>query len=271
MFLAGGLILTGVFLLISVDHNLEVNHYIFETEKLEKPIRVAVIADLHSRLYGKEQQELITAINEQKPDIIAMVGDIADDRTPHIGTIKLLEGIADRYPCFYVVGNHEVRNGRGASIKEMFRSYGVVVLDGKNAVVEINGQLLNICGTDDLRIGMTRWERQLEAAFDEIDDSLFTLFLLHRPERFRQVSNYSFDLLLAGHAHGGQWRLPNILDGLYSPQQGLFPKYTSGFYTYGGRTMLVSRGLALNTIVPRIYNPPELVILDIIPERSGEN
>ncbi|MCL2637011.1 MAG: metallophosphoesterase [Oscillospiraceae bacterium] len=265
--LAGLIILTGVFLFISVDHKLEVNYYTFETDKLEEPVRIAFIADLHSCSYGEEQIVLITAIVEANPDVIVMVGDIADDKISHTGTIELLEGIADRYPCFYVSGNHEFKRNKINEIKDIFREYGVVILDGRHEVIEINGQLLNIVGTDDPHVGKNNFEIQLERAFSEINEELFTLFLLHKPERFPQVSEYYFDLMLAGHAHGGQWRLPNILNGLYSPGQGLFPKYTSGFYTYNERAMLVSRGLGLEStpFVPRIFNPPELIILDIIP------
>jgi len=264
--LAGGLILAGVFLFISVDNNLSVTHYTFETDKLDEPVRIALIADLHSRLYGKEQEELISAINEQNPDIIVLVGDIGDEKKSNIGTIKLLEGIADEYPCFYVLGNHEARKEKAAGFKTLFREYGVVVLDGWHEVIEINAQLINIAGADDIRAGRTRYEKQLEDAFSDIDESLFILLLLHRPERFPQVAEYNFDLMLAGHAHGGQWRLPNKINGLYAPQQGLFPKYTCGFYELDGRTMLVSRGLANNGgIIPRIFNPPELVIVDILP------
>jgi len=264
--LAGVVIITGVFLFISVDNNLSVTHYTFETDKLEEPVRIAVIADLHNRLYGKEQEELISAINEQNPDIIVLIGDIGDEKKSNTGTIKLLEGIAEEYPCFYVLGNHEARKEKAGEFKALFREYGVIVLDGRHEVIEINGQLLNICGADDLRNGRARYEKQLHDAFSEIDDSLFTLLLLHRPERFPQVSEYNFDLMLAGHAHGGQWRFPNIIDGFYAPQQGLFPKYTCGFYTLDERTMLVSRGLANNGgIIPRIFNPPELVIVDILP------
>ncbi len=92
----------------------------------------------------------------------------------------------------------------------------------------------------------------------------YTILLSHRPEPFRFYACYGFDLALCGHAHGGQWRIPGLLNGLYAPHQGLFPKYAGGRYLKGGTTMIVSRGLAReNTRVPRFYDPPELVIVDL--------
>ncbi len=91
------------------------------------------------------------------------------------------------------------------------------------------------------------------------------MLLVHRPENYADYRKYAFDLVLCGHAHGGQWRIPGILNGLYAPSQGLFPKYAGGYYNEESVPMIVSRGLAReSTIVPRFYNPPELVIVDLV-------
>ncbi len=92
----------------------------------------------------------------------------------------------------------------------------------------------------------------------------YTVLLSHRPEFFELYTEYNFDLVLSGHAHGGQWRIPYILNGLYAPNQGVFPKYAGGEYTENNTTMIVSRGLAReSTLLPRFYNRPELVIIDL--------
>jgi len=94
----------------------------------------------------------------------------------------------------------------------------------------------------------------------------FTLLLSHRPERIEDYLGYPFDLILSGHAHGGQWRLPGIVNGLYAPNQGLFPKYAGGRYDFEDTAFLVSRGLAReSTKIPRVFNRPELVVVDLIP------
>ena len=98
------------------------------------------------------------------------------------------------------------------------------------------------------------------------DDGLFTVLLSHRPERITELLPLNPDLVLAGHAHGGQWRLPVLLEnGLLSPNQGLFPRYTNGEYPFGDTTMIVSRGLAREStrVIPRIFNRPEIVLITV--------
>ena len=242
---------------------LTVTHYSIETNKVDEPVRIVLLTDLHSCFYGKNQEKLISKIDEQNPDIILMVGDIADDVTPIDGTVAMLKGITDRYTCFYVTGNHEFWSGEVESIKNVFREYGVRVLEGESEIVTINGQSINICGVDDPDIGEYVFRRQLKSAFESIDEDLYTILMLHRPERFEAVSVNDCDLILSGHAHGGQWRIPHILEGVYAPDQGFFPIYTNGIYSMNGTEMLVSRGLHDAQLVPRIYNPPEVVVIDI--------
>ena len=248
-------------------NGLTVTEYTVKTDKLAEPVKIVFLTDLHSCFYGKDQKNLLAKINAQNPDLILMAGDILDDVTPHDGTIALLEGIAGKYPCYYVTGNHEIRNSGGDELKDFFRSYGVQILEGERQVVEIKGQLINICGVDDPLAGENVFAKQLDDVFASIDETLYTILLSHRAERFEQESAYPCDLVLSGHAHGGQWRIPFILKGLYSPGQGLFPKYTGGVYEMNETKMLVSRGLSRGTRgVPRIFNPPELVVINLIPE-----
>ena len=97
----------------------------------------------------------------------------------------------------------------------------------------------------------------------------YTILLAHRPERIGAYRQYPFDLVVSGHAHGGQWRIPGLLNGLYAPNQGLFPQYAGGCYDEDGMAFVVSRGLAReSTRIPRLFNPPELVVVDLVPEES---
>lgn len=109
---------------------------------------------------------------------------------------------------------------------------------------------------------------QVSDAYEKADKLFFTLLLAHRPEYIDHYLDYNFDLILSGHAHGGQWRLPGIINGLYAPNQGLFPKYAGGQYNINGTVFIVSRGLSReSTRIPRIFNRPELVIIDIVPNK----
>jgi len=261
------IILSVIIILFAAFYNgLTVKRYVIRSEKITESVRLALLTDLHSCFYGKEQKKLLEKIHAQSPDIVLLSGDIADDKMPHAGTIALLEGIAGKYPCYYVTGNHEFWSNEVDRIKDMFKKYNVKVLEGNNDTITIRNQKINICGVDDPDVGMDIFEVQLKTAFASTDDEAYTVFMSHRPELVNLYKSLNCDLIVSGHAHGGQWRIPFILKGFFSPNQGFFPKYTSGIYDIGEIKMLVSRGMSRESSrIPRIFNPPELVIIDIMP------
>ena len=260
--------LTLLFLFAAFYNALTVKNYILKTNKVSEAVKIVLITDLHSCFYGEEQARLIDKINEQKPDLILMSGDIVDDVLPQAGTVSLLKGIADQYPCYYVSGNHEFWSGKIDSIKKMFEEYGVKVLSGTNETIRLNNQTITVCGVDDPEVGAAVFDQQLETALPS-DHTNYTILLSHHPELFKRYITLQCDLIVSGHAHGGQWRIPFILNGLIAPNQGFFPKYAGGLYRENGRTMIVSRGLAKqSTRIPRIFNPPELVVIDLVPNQK---
>lgn len=248
------------------DNSLLVQPYTLYTEKVTVPLRLVVIADLHSCLYGGNQSLLYEAIKLQSPDVLLFCGDIYDDDLPEDNTLLLLDALNTQYPSYYVTGNHEFRRGQVGMIKDLFVEYGVTVLEGQCDTLQIGSQQINICGVDDFSIGHSAYTQQLAAASQEANDLYYTVLLAHRPEQIELYAGYGFDLVLSGHAHGGQWRIPGVLNGLLAPDQGLFPRYAGGAYTVKDTTLIVSRGLAKeSTMVPRIYNRPELVVIDLLP------
>lgn len=259
-----------VILLISAFYSgLTVTEYAVYSDKINNPIKIIYLADLHSCAYGESQQTLIKRIDEQNPDLILMSGDIMDDDLPDLGVIELLESIANKYPCYYVTGNHEFWSSRVDEQKDIFRAYGTIVLEGDCEDVVINGQTLLICGVDDPEVGQEIFDKQLKDVSGLINTEHYSILLSHRPELFEHYINYDFDLILSGHAHGGQWRIPLILpNGLFAPDQGWFPEYTNGIYEKNNVKMLVSRGLSReSTRIPRIFNPPELVVVHLVAEQ----
>lgn len=270
VFLAGLLI----FLALGLYSGLTVRYYTVSSERLSAPVRLALLADLHSCRYGMGGQKLLAALEEQKPDAILLAGDIFDDTLPDENAAALLQAIGGEYPCYYVTGNHEFWAGKEQFLRQMaiVEECGVKRLMGAAETVVLQGQELNLCGVDDPYGQRLSWEHslglpdQLEQALAQTKAGCFTVLLAHRPEAFELYSRYDFDLAVCGHAHGGQWRIPFLLNGLYAPNQGFFPKYAGGEYRSGGTTMIVSRGLAReSTAIPRFYNPPELVIIDLVP------
>ena len=234
--------------------------------KIGSPVRFALVTDLHSCYYGKDQSQLIKMIDKEKPDAILLSGDIFDDRLGQKNARIFIEGVADRYPCFYVTGNHEFWSKKEDEMKEFLASKGVTVLEGNARNISINGNDIDICGVDDpTYMTESEWEERLDRADKESNSGNYRILLSHRPEKVEVYEKYNFDLILCGHAHGGQWRIPFTKRGVAAPNQGLLPAYVDGLYDLdNGSEMIVSRGLARERMpYPRFFNHPEVVIIDI--------
>ena len=249
---------------------LTIKNYSINTEKFDEggSVRIVLISDLHSCIYGGNQNSLIEKIIEQEPDIILLAGDIADDRVPIEGAKLLLEGIRDIAPIFYVSGNHEYWSGDIRGIKDTIRSYGVTVLEDEYREISVNGVPLIIAGVDDpywIRYEYKKPKKTMDESFRELaDKEQFKILIAHRPELIELYEKYPFDLVLSGHAHGGQVRIPFMLNGLVAPNQGLFPKYAGGIYRYENMVHIVSRGVSIDPRLPRVFNPPEIVVVEVL-------
>jgi predicted MPP superfamily phosphohydrolase len=250
-----------------------------ETYTVESPlihedqsIIIVLITDLHSTIYGKDQTLLIDLIKRQNPDLILLGGDIVDDVAPITGTRLLLTGISGIAPIYYVTGNHEYMSRRIWLIRRELESYGVIILSDEYVTIEVNGNEIILAGIEDpdkKRFEMPRYDQNkvMEERFRELDEiSVYKILLAHRPERIKYYLGFSFDLILSGHTHGGQIRLP-LINGLYAPHQGFFPKYGGGIYKHNNVIHIISRGLSVDPLVPRIFNPPELVVIQMSNEQ----
>ncbi len=264
----GGVAL-GALTALAVSEKIKIVPYVIRTDKVTSPIRLLHVSDLHSALYGKNQSQLIALTRQIDPDAILFTGDIAEERVSPYNAFLYTSAVGDKYPCFYVSGNHEYYTHRANNIKKAFSSHGLAVLEGSHATLSVGDQTLTVCGIDD-PYGfpdkkMRFWEDQLADVNASLDGERFSVLLTHRPEIVDYYAETDFDLILSGHAHGGQVILPGVLNGLYAPQQGLFPKYAGGRYELKeGQTMICSRGLS-KYVRPRIFNRPELVVINLIP------
>ena len=259
-------------------NGLAVKEYLVSSPKLTAPVRLALVTDLHSCRYGEDQRTLLEAVRRQQPDLILLAGDIFDDKLPDGNTELFLTAVGKEYPCYYVTGNHEYWAGDEAFAEKMeiLARCGVVRLTGEAVSVRVGEQELVLCGVDDpdaWRLGFETdsagFDGQVRRVRDAWGGTAYGILLSHRPERFALYAEQGFDLALCGHAHGGQWRIPGLLNGLIAPNQGLFPKYAGGLYQENETVMIVSRGLAReSTLVPRFYNRPELVMIDLEPDET---
>lgn len=228
--------------------------------------KIAHVSDLHNAVFGRKNEKLLSLIRAAKPDIIAITGDLIDSRHTDIDSaLAFVEAAAEIAPVYYVTGNHESRLDFDA-IEPRLIAAGARVLRNEAEYIEHGGERIRLAGIDDpsfIRTGGTAEERAA-AELEQLGDGggTFTVLLAHRPELVEVYAEYGAGLVLSGHAHGGQVRLP-LLGGLYAPGQGLLPEYDSGLYSLGETQMVVSRGLG-NSVAPlRVNNRPELVIVTL--------
>ncbi len=260
-------ILVALFL-IATDSRMKVVHYSYKSEKIDESFKIAHITDLHSCYYGENQGDLVSAIDEENPDFIVLTGDIFEEDMPHENSMKFIKAVAGRYPIYYVTGNHEYYTGNVGEILDFLNEYDVEILHGYTRNIEVNGNEIAISGVDDECMDWVQGEgshfRQLSTLTAKTDKSKFNIFLAHRPYLIEEYAKGGYELVMCGHSHGGQVRIPFILNGLIEPDQGFFPKYAGGRYEVNGSTLILSRGLAReSTRVPRVFNRPELVIVDV--------
>jgi predicted MPP superfamily phosphohydrolase len=260
--------------------SISVQTYNLKTPLLEEKsiIKIALVSDLHSTIYGTDQSVLVDMIKNFIPDLIVLTGDIYCHNVSMSGTSLFLSGISGLAPVFYVTGNHEYMSLNMEAIRHELASFDVTILSDSFLTLEINENKIILAGIEDpYKIYETPDYNQnetMETVFRELDEiPLYKILLAHRPELIGDYMKFSFCLVLSGHAHGGQIRIPYILNGFYAPNQGFFPKYAGGIYNHGNLTHIVSRGLSVNPALPRIFNPPELVfiILEGIADRSIMN
>lgn len=257
---------------------LELNTYTVSSGRLPEAFdgyRIAHISDLHNTEMGKDNDKLLNMLREAKPDIIAITGDLIDSRNTDIEiALQFVEEAVKIAPYYYVTGNHEARVSEYFDdLKNGLTELGIIILEDERVDLDKNSETITLIGINDPSFksdylfgdSETVVETHLQELMNE--SYSFTLLLSHRPELFEIYVNNEVDLVLSGHAHGGQFRLP-FVGGLVAPNQGLFPKYDAGLYTEENTNMIVSRGIG-NSILPfRFNNRPEVILIELQSEVS---
>lgn len=267
-----GILALGSWFLYRENNVIDVSEITVTSGRLPKSFdgyRVVQIADLHGKTFGSDQKRLLKKISRKSPDLVVMTGDLIDSRrNGEEAALTLMKALVDRYPVYFVTGNHEVR--RNLTILPKLEQLGVTVLRNETHVIEYKGQSISLLGIDDPTT--TRWReglsepdgirQSLNQALQDVSPDAFQLLLAHRPEYKSLYAKRSVDLVLSGHAHGGQIRLP-FTEGLYAPGQGFFPTVTAGRYQEQQTELIVSRGLGNSLFPSRLFNHPELVVLTL--------
>lgn len=258
---------------IRVNRNFCITNYEVKSEKLTNDFRAVLITDLHDTQYGEHNSELIEAIRQQEPDVILIAGDFVSktqmerDFTEALDTLKRL---SEEAPVYYGYGNHEYaleRKGMFHCVYEIREMENVHLIRYGRESANINGN--DIC-IGAMSVSIDGYQRHGKAYFPLYEDpSRFFILMSHYPWIISDCNpNTSIDVVVSGHAHGGQVHLYDDV-GLFAPGKGFFAPYTSGIHDINGTTQIVSRGLGDHTIVPRINNQPELVVIDFRAEHKN--
>lgn len=266
------ILISALYVLIFTDNKtLGTTYYTVSSQNLPNSFdgfTIVQVSDLHNDLFGEDNCELISAIKSASPDIIVITGDLIDSYDTNVDIARnFIDDIICIAPVYYTTGNHEYRF---PLTYEKFEKYmiaaGVTVLRDKTTEIECGGESITIAGVDDPFFSGIEKFGETEYFADKlrglISEEGFTLLLSHRPEIFETYCDIGFDLVLSGHAHGGQIRLP-VIGGILAPNQGFFPQYEEGLHEYSGTTLIISRGLGNSSFPLRVNNPPELVVVTL--------
>ena len=267
--LIGLLIFVGIIVFCYFENNaITVSQYEIASEKIPESFDGFVIvhlSDLHNKMFGENQKRLIKHVKEQNPDMIVITGDLIDSNRPDVGTGLLLAEEAMKIaPVYFVTGNHDnyLSDTDTFALFHGMERLGARVLEDEaiELYMENEQECISLMGVDDDTIA---YNSQLAETLEELvaredEGSLFTVLLAHEPQRMPTYSKYDIDLVLSGHAHGGQFRIP-FVGGFVAPDQGFLPKYTKGLYEENGTKMIVSAGLGNSVIPQRLLNRPEVV------------
>lgn len=234
-----------------------------------KGYKILQISDLHNKKFGDNQDVLIQKMKSIDPDIIAITGDLIDSKSYDAEvSMQLIREMVKKYPVYFVTGNHEQWSRKYNSLEKELKKYGVNVLRNEHVGIRKGEQEINLLGIDDPEFSTGNRDEgniiidEIKKAKIEMQPDRYNVLLYHRPEFIKEYTNERLDLVLSGHAHGGQVRLP-FIGGLVAPNQGVLPKYTAGLYVEQNTSMVVSRGLGNSIIPQRILNRPEIVVVQL--------
>lgn len=256
---------------------LELNSYNIASNSLPKAFdgfRIAHISDFHNTEIGKNNERLISTLEDAEPDIIVITGDMIDSRNTKVDiALSFAEQAIKIAPCYYVAGNHESRVDEYIDLKEGLIKLGVTVLEDEKTEIIRSEESITIVGVSDPSFDADYQLDDNEAIMNNKLSNLiseedgYVVLLSHRPELFDYYVENNADLVFSGHAHGGQFRIP-FIGGIAAPNQGVFPKYDAGIFTEKNTNMVVSRGIG-NSLIPfRVNNRPEVILIELTAENN---
>lgn len=266
-----------LFLTYVVYSNWQINVTTYEIYSDEIPtsfkgFKIAQVSDLHNRDFGEDSNRLIKKIHAQNPDIVVLTGDMVSTKdTDFTPFYQFISEITKHYPIYYIVGNHEqaLEEQKLIELSQYLTSHGVIILDNDYVTLEDGEDKIYLYGmwfhlmyyknakNDSIYFGTEQMDKILATKKDG-----FSIGLIHNPVYFHTYADWGMDLVLSGHMHGGIINVP-FKGGLLSPEIEFFPTFDAGYFTYKDSQMIISRGLGDSIPIPRLFNTPELVIIEL--------
>ena len=247
----------------------KISFYQETSDKVNSGLRIAVISDIHNREYGKHNEALLSDLRTLKPDLILFPGDmVIREQDDYQAALDLIAESAAIAPCYGVLGNHEserIYYSNDRELPEKFEDAGLILLRNACEEIRIGRDTIQLLGVEGTAYGFEQYGGRDFMEKTKMNPSAYCIVMAHIPILFEtQLSGYDFDLGIAGHVHGGIVNLP-FLGGLYTQEEGFFPKLYAGQYRLRSQqSLIISAGLGDSGRFPlRINNPPELVVIDV--------
>lgn len=217
--------------------------------------RIVQLTDLHNKDFDEDLTERVRSLS---PDILVITGDWIGMIDTDITAAKAqATALAEIAPIYYVPGNHEAVSPMWNELRAHLEAVGITVLENTAVRLEQDGDAIQLAGMFDHEFSTHLWRDFAPL----VEHDLYTVLLLHRPEFFEEAVGFGADLMLSGHTHGGQIRLP-LIGAVFAPNQGWFPKYDVGRFESGDSSLIVGQGLG-ESVYMRILTPPEIVVIHL--------
>ena len=254
------------FLIKDSRDDLEISRYEVKSQKLPENFdgfKIVQLSDLHGAEFGEDGMGLVEKVKELEPDIIALTGDFVTDEGDLAAVEKLAARLTELCPVYFVSGNHEFGSGLAVKVRNILERAGVKYLSNEYLTISHGEDEILLGGVEDpLAYADMLSPDELAQKMNDAAPDAFKILLGHRNYWMTEYPELPVDLIFCGHAHGGLIRIPGV-GGLIGTDRRLFPDFDAGQFNNGRYTLIVSRGLGNSVPIPRIFNRPEIVCVEL--------
>ena len=254
------------FLIKDSREDLEISRYEVASQKLPESFdgfKIVQLSDLHGAEFGEDGMELVDKVGSLEPDMIALTGDFVTDEGDLAAVEKLAARLVKLCPVYFVSGNHEFGSGLAVKVRNILERAGVKYLSNEYLTISRGEDGILLGGVEDpLAYADMLSPDELAQKMNDAAPDAFKILLGHRSYWMTEYPELPVDLIFCGHAHGGLIRIPGV-GGLIGTDRRLFPDFDAGEYNNGRYTLIVSRGLGNSVPIPRVFNRPEIVCVEL--------